>query len=366
MRDCGSLFWIIYGITTNLNWMMLITSAQSTVAQVENLNIRARMNWFNMCMMESDGVWKSIRVRRSQIGVYRRAGAKDGKCSAVCSSICNHKPCFSDFTVIQNAVTNTCQCNPNGIFKCTLPNTRCAADDTCQCNQGFAGNATLEGCLDVGFSLPDLPYSTNALKPNIDTMTMSIHHSRHHAAYITNLNKALKGTPDASKAIVTLQENALTNTAVRNNGGGHYNHAFFWQIMTPAATSKTTTPSPQLQALINTSFGNTTNMIALFNAAAAPGPLFGSGWAWICVNQAGDRLIITTTPNQDNPLMKGVSTEIMFPILGLDVWEHAYYLKYQNLRTEYIKNFWNVVNWDVVSRYCLYVITNKSGVAVWS
>jgi superoxide dismutase, Fe-Mn family len=292
-------------------------------------------------------------------------GAVKGKCSAQCPTICKHKPCFDDYTIVVSGAKDTCQCNPTGAFKCTLPNTRCANDDTCQCKAGFAGNATFGGCLDIGFSLPDLPYATNALEPNIDTRTMMIHHSKHHQTYITNLNKAVKGTPDASKPIVDLQMNALASgTAVRNNGGGHYNHAFFWKVMSAPDIAMKSKRSDQLQSLIDSSFVNVTNMITMFNTMAAPGSLFGSGWAWICVNQAGEKLILTTTPNQDNPLMNGVSSEILFPILALDVWEHAYYLKYQNVRNDYVNNFWNVVNWDVVSANCKYVIDNKKGVSV--
>jgi Fe-Mn family superoxide dismutase len=153
-------------------------------------------------------------------------------------------------------------------------------------------------------------------------------------------------------------ENALSATPVRNNGGGHYNHAFFWEEMAPAE------PSEQLAALIDSSFGSLDAMKEKFEAQAAPGAVFGSGWVWVCVNQAGDKLEIVGTPNQDNPLMKGVTSEIMFPILGLDVWEHAYYLKYQNRRPEYVSNWWNVVNWDKVSENCAYVVEKHAGVPV--
>jgi len=148
------------------------------------------------------------------------------------------------------------------------------------------------------------------------------------------------------KPILDLMESAIdAGPAVRNNGGGHYNHAFFWEEMAPPDKAKKTKPSDQLQALIDKSFGSLDDMKAQFNARAAPGALFGSGWVWVCVNKKGDELKLVGTPNQDNPLMKGAADEIMFPILGLDVWEHAYYLKYQNRRPEYVENWWNLVNW---------------------
>ena len=165
----------------------------------------------------------------------------------------------------------------------------------------------------------------------IDAPTMKIHHDKHHATYVANINKATEGKD--AVAVLDLQASAIeAGAAVRNNGGGHYNHAFFWQEMAPAETASKTAPSPQLQALIDSSFGSLDELKAQFEARAAPGALFGSGWVWICVNQAGDALKLVGTPNQDNPLMKGAvpGEDIMFPILGLDVWEHAYYLKYQN------------------------------------
>jgi superoxide dismutase, Fe-Mn family len=139
---------------------------------------------------------------------------------------------------------------------------------------------------------------------------------------------------------------------------------FFWDEMSPSDVALKTKPSSQLEALIHKSFGSMEEMKTLFEAQAAPGAVFGSGWVWVCVNQAGDNLQIVGTPNQDNPLMKGVTDEIMYPILGLDVWEHAYYLKYQNLRPDYVKNWWNVVNWDKVSDNCKYVVENHVGVSV--
>lgn len=144
--------------------------------------------------------------------------------------------------------------------------------------------------------------------------------------------------------------------------GGHYNHAFFWDEMAPPDEAKKTKPSDALAAAIDKSFGSMDEMKAKFEAQAAPGAVFGSGWVWVCVN--GDKLEIVGTPNQDNPLMKGVTSEVMFPILGLDVWEHAYYLKYQNRRPEYVSNWWNVVNWDKVNSNFEYVTEKKAGVPV--
>lgn len=211
------------------------------------------------------------------------------------------------------------------------------------------------------YSVPDLQYPYESLEPYIDTPTMKIHHDKHHGTYVANLNKATEGKPEVP--ILDLMENALDATPIRNNGGGHYNHAFFWDEMAPPDDAKKTKISDQLSGLINSSFGSLDEMKAKFEAAGAPGAVFGSGWVWVCVNQAGDKLEIVGTPNQDNPLMKGVSDEIKFPILGIDVWEHAYYLKYQNRRPEYLSNFWNVVNWDKVSANCAYVIKNHAGVS---
>ena len=166
------------------------------------------------------------------------------------------------------------------------------------------------------------------------------------ATYVANLNKALEGKDQP--AVLDLMEKAIeAGPAVRNNGGGHYNHAFFWSEMTSPDKAKKTKPSKQLEDLINKSFGSLDDMKSQFNARAAPGAVFGSGWVWVCVNKKGDELKLVGTPNQDNPLMKGAADEIMFPILGLDVWEHAYYLKYQNRRPEYVENWWNLVNWYV-------------------
>jgi superoxide dismutase, Fe-Mn family len=214
------------------------------------------------------------------------------------------------------------------------------------------------------YSVPDLAYPFDALEPYIDAPTMKLHHDKHHATYVANINKATEGSsPEVD--ILDLQLNAIeAGAAVRNNGGGHYNHAFFWDEMIDAKTAATTKLSPQLEEMITKSFGSLDAMKAAFEAKAAPGATFGSGWVWLCVNNDNE-LKIVNTPNQDNPLMKGAVAEgILYPILGLDVWEHAYYLKYQNRRPEYVSNWWNVVNWDKVSSNCAYVVENHSGVKV--
>lgn len=212
------------------------------------------------------------------------------------------------------------------------------------------------------YSVPDLPYAFEALEPYIDAPTMKIHHDKHHATYVANINKATEGKDEVP--ILDLMADALEAGPVRNSGGGHYNHAFFWEEMAPPDIAKKSKVSDQLSGLIDKSFGSMDEMKSKFEAQAAPGAVFGSGWVWVCVNKKGDKLEIVGTPNQDNPLMKGVKDEIMFPILGLDVWEHAYYLKYQNRRPEYVSNWWNVVNWDKVSENCAYVVKNHAGVSV--
>ncbi len=200
--------------------------------------------------------------------------------------------------------------------------------------------------------LPPLPYAFDALAPHIDTMTMEIHHGKHHAAYIKNLNTALEA--DATLAGLPLDElqsaigaiaDTKLQTTVRNNGGGHWNHSFFWDCLAPA--SDTGAMSTELAAAITAAFGDADKFKATFGAAAAG--RFGSGWAWL-VAQDG-KLFVTSTPNQDNPLMNGLVpiTELGTPLLGLDVWEHAYYLNYQNRRPDYVAAFWNVVNWTKVS-----------------
>lgn len=196
------------------------------------------------------------------------------------------------------------------------------------------------------FTLPPLPYSAKALEPSIDARTMAIHHDRHHAAYVANLNAQVAQNPDlAMLDIVELQPQiSRYPTAVRNNGGGHYNHSLFWTVMAPVG--KGGQPSRQLIQAINTDFGSLQAMQQQFNQAASA--RFGSGWAWLIVKPDG-RLAITSTANQDNPLMDVVGIERGTPILALDVWEHAYYLKYQNLRADYIKAWWEVVNWQEVN-----------------
>ena len=203
-------------------------------------------------------------------------------------------------------------------------------------------------------TLPTLNYAPAALEPHIDAQTMTIHHTKHHAAYIIKLNDALAAIPTLQTT--SLDElmgkiNAITDAAaqstVRNNGGGHWNHSFFWNVMAPAAD--TGKPSEALIAAINSAFGSMDQMKTAFADAALK--RFGSGWAWLIVQNG--KLKITSTPNQDNPLMKGLVAEADLgkPILGLDVWEHAYYLHYQNRRADYITAWWNVVNWNTVNDY---------------
>jgi Fe-Mn family superoxide dismutase len=197
----------------------------------------------------------------------------------------------------------------------------------------------------MAFTLPPLPYAPDALEPHIDKMTMEIHHGKHHNAYVTNLNKALESAPDLqNKSIEELLANNCAivpeniRTAVRNNGGGHVNHTMFWQIMGPNGGGQ---PGGDLAAAIKQSFGSFDQLKEKVNAAGAG--RFGSGWAWVL--KSGNGLEITSTPNQDSPLMEG-----RFPILGVDVWEHAYYLKYQNRRPDYLAAWWNVVNWSEVEK----------------
>ena len=188
------------------------------------------------------------------------------------------------------------------------------------------------------FELPALPYAYDALEPYIDKITMEIHYTKHHNAYVTNLNKAVDGTELAGKSLEELLKNiSKLPAAVRNNGGGHFNHSFFWKLMKKSGG----TPKGELATAINSTFGSVDDLKKKFNEAALG--RFGSGWAWL-VNSNG-KLVVSSTPNQDNPLMD-VADVKGSPILGLDVWEHAYYLKYQNRRNEYAENWWNVVNWD--------------------
>ncbi|MEY3716982.1 MAG: superoxide dismutase, manganese [Bacteroidota bacterium] len=194
------------------------------------------------------------------------------------------------------------------------------------------------------FELPALPYAHNALEPHIDARTMEIHHGKHHQAYVNNLNNAVKGTAADGVSLLDLIHNISKYTpAIRNNGGGHWNHSFFWGIMGPNAGGQ---PTGALMDAIVASFGSFDAMKEQFNSAATT--RFGSGWAWLIVHD--HKLVITSTPNQDNPLMD-IAEVKGAPILGLDVWEHAYYLHYQNRRPDYIGAFWNVVNWSAVNAH---------------
>jgi superoxide dismutase, Fe-Mn family len=198
----------------------------------------------------------------------------------------------------------------------------------------------------MAFKLPDLPYDYKALQPHVDGRTMKIHHGKHHAGYTNNLNAAIAGTPLAKMKIEDILKDASKHgNAVRNNGGGYYNHSLFWKVMSPegGGEPKATT---KVGKAIAQSFKDFETFKAEFKAAA--GTRFGSGWAWLCVGKGG-KLFITSTPNQDNPLMD-CADQTGTPILGLDVWEHAYYLKYQNKRPDYIEAFFNVINWAEVSK----------------
>ena len=194
------------------------------------------------------------------------------------------------------------------------------------------------------FELPALPYAHNALEPHIDEKTMEIHHGKHHQAYVNNLNNAVKGNAAEGVSLTDLVHNiSKYSPAIRNNGGGHWNHSFFWGIMGPNAGSQ---PTGALMDAIVASFGSFDAMKEQFNSAATT--RFGSGWAWLIVHD--HKLAITSTPNQDNPLMD-IAEVKGTPILGLDVWEHAYYLHYQNRRPDYIGAFWNVINWSAVNAH---------------
>ena len=197
----------------------------------------------------------------------------------------------------------------------------------------------------MAFTLPALPYAHDALEPYIDTTTMQIHHGKHHQAYVDNLNKAVAGTPNENKSLEELVKSAGSiSPAVRNNGGGHWNHSFFWEILAPKAGGA---PSGNVAEAINAAFGSFDSLKEKLNAAGVG--RFGSGWAWLIVKDG--KLEISSTPNQDNPLMD-IAEVKGSPILGVDVWEHAYYLKYQNRRPDYLKAIWNVINWDAVgARY---------------
>ncbi len=195
----------------------------------------------------------------------------------------------------------------------------------------------------MSFELPKLPYSHDALEPHIDAKTMEIHHGKHHAGYTTNLNAAIAGTELEGKSIEEILKNCKDKPAVRNNGGGFYNHSLFWEVMSPNGGGQ---PSGELADAINSAFGSFDAFKEAFSKAAAT--RFGSGWAWLCV--ANGKLEVCSTANQDNPIM-GEGCQGM-PILGLDVWEHAYYLNYQNRRPDYINAFFNVINWtEMAKRY---------------
>src|SRR5215204_531205 len=238
-------------------------------------------------------------------------------------------------------------------FYPSIPTERCSTAQNVK-KTGILGKVepveqARRGETEVAYELPQLPYGYDALEPTIDEQTMHLHHEKHHNTYVTNLNNALEKHPEADPGSL---EELLANlnsvpedirTAVRNNGGGHSNHSMFWQIMGPSGQGGGE-PSGDLGAAIDSSFGSFDSFKESFGAAAAPGALFGSGWAWLIANPDGS-LSIETTPNQDTPLMEG-----KMPVIGLDVWEHAYYLKYQNRRPEYIGAWWEVVNWDEAER----------------
>lgn len=195
----------------------------------------------------------------------------------------------------------------------------------------------------MSFTLPKLPYAYDALEPHIDARTMEIHHTKHHNGYTTNLNKAIEGTDLERKSIEEILKNLdVSNAAVRNNGGGYYNHNLYWEVMSPNGGGK---PSGALAEAIDATFGSFDAFKDAFAKAGAT--RFGSGWAWLCVHKGG-KVEVCSTPNQDNPLMPTIGCGGT-PILGMDVWEHAYYLNYQNRRPDYIEAFFNVINWDKVA-----------------
>ena len=195
----------------------------------------------------------------------------------------------------------------------------------------------------MAFELPNLPYSHNALEPHIDAKTMEIHHGKHHAGYVSKLNAAIEGTDMEGKSLEDLCKNHSDNTGVRNNGGGHFNHSLFWTVMSPDGGGN---PNGDIASAIDRDFGSFDAFKEKFSAAAAT--RFGSGWAWLCVVDGG-KLEVCSSANQDNPLMPNIGCGGT-PILGLDVWEHAYYLNYQNRRPDYISAFFNVINWDEVNK----------------
>lgn len=196
----------------------------------------------------------------------------------------------------------------------------------------------------VSFELPELAFPTTALEPHIDAKTMEIHHGKHHAGYVRKFNAALEASPLAGSAIEEILASIKPDdTALRNNGGGHYNHSLFWSVMSPKGGGS---PSGDLADAINTAFGSFDTLKEQFSTAAKT--RFGSGWAWL-VKGADNKLFVTSTPNQDNPLMTNIADQKGTPILGLDVWEHAYYLNYQNRRGDYVSNFFNLIDWNAVA-----------------
>ncbi|MEM6297244.1 MAG: superoxide dismutase [Bacteroidota bacterium] len=217
----------------------------------------------------------------------------------------------------------------------------------CSSGDKNAGEATtIEEAASAEFTLPKLPYAFDALAPHIDAQTMEIHHDKHHAGYVRKLNKAVSGTPREGKNLKELLSgltDASADTAVRNSGGGHYNHTLFWEVMAPNAGGE---PTGALADAINGSFDDYEKFKSVFFDAAKS--VFGSGWAWLCVGE-DKKLFVSSTPNQDNPIMKNLVEKSGTPILGIDVWEHAYYLKYQNMRGDYINAFFNLINWENVA-----------------
>ena len=195
----------------------------------------------------------------------------------------------------------------------------------------------------MAFELPSLPYALNALEPHIDARTMEIHHGKHHNAYVTNLNAAVAGTDLEGKSLEELMKVAGSNAAVRNNGGGHWNHSLFWQILSPTGGGL---PTGALAAAIDAKFGSFDAFKEAFNKAGAT--RFGSGWAWLCVDTKKE-LCVCSSPNQDNPLMD-VSENPGTPLMGLDVWEHAYYIDFRNARPKYLESFWSLVNWSFAAK----------------
>ncbi len=219
---------------------------------------------------------------------------------------------------------------------------------SCQNNSASAGNdaGATETTKDFeAFTLPELQYEKSALEPYIDEMTMTIHHGKHHAGYVRKLNKALEGHALAGSSLEDIVSKVTdADTAVRNNGGGHYNHSLFWSIMKPGGGE---VPAGKLSDAINATFDSFDKFKEVFSKAAAT--RFGSGWAWLSVDADG-KLFVSSTPNQDNPMMQSLVAKNGTPILGIDVWEHAYYLNYQNRRGDYISNFYNIINWEQVAK----------------